>query len=61
MNKREKKEEYIEVIEAWRTLYYLDLLNDKEKENIQKKIKTKYKSVLWTTLSTTKESVYIAN
>jgi len=43
MNKQEKEVEKNEVIEAWRTLYYLDFFSDKQKESIRKKIDTRYK------------------
>lgn len=40
-----KKAELDEIKKAWQTLYYADLLSDKEAENIKKKIATKEKSI----------------
>lgn len=39
----EGKSEKQLVEEAWQTLYYSDLLNDREKTNIAKKIRNRYK------------------
>ena len=38
-----KKKEMNEVIEAWRTLYYMDFFSDKQKDAIRKKIDNRYK------------------
>lgn len=37
-----KKDDAKRIAEAWQTLYYAGILNDKESERIWKKIKAKY-------------------
>lgn len=41
-----KKDDAKRIAEAWQTLYYAGILNDKESASIWKKIKTKYSKEL---------------
>lgn len=41
-----KEKQALEAITAWRVLYYSGLMNDKEADNVKKKIDTRFKKYL---------------
>lgn len=45
--RNKKREEALDAVAAWRTLYYAGLINDKESESITNRINKKYNKYLF--------------